>query len=63
MRDDGESKVVAYVVIDNLLDKDPGIIPSILDSIGGRPGSAVGVTQNPFDPIGRYFKAGVRASF
>ena len=63
LRDDGDSKVVAYVVIDNLLDKDPGGIPSILDAIGAPAGSAVGATYNPFDPIGRYFKAGVRASF
>jgi iron complex outermembrane recepter protein len=61
LRDQSNGRVVVFAIVDNLFDKDPGGSPQLLDALGVPSGAGGGV--NPFDPIGRYYKAGVRATF
>jgi len=52
--------IVVYGIVDNLFDKDPPAGSfAMLSGLGGTPSSQ----YNPYDNIGRYFKAGVRFAF
>lgn len=60
IRDDGQRRLVLYGIVDNLFDKDP---PAGSFSMLAGVGSAASTLYDPYDNLGRYFKAGLRFSF